>query len=401
MSRIAPSISGGCCRSVNALLPGRHRGARRRARRRRVRSAPPRAQPGVRVSHPERTGAVAVLAPLGVARRHGRSTSRRWTRRPRLLVGEHDFAAFRAADARRRRARPCAACSRAASCASGPLLRLPRRGDGVPEAHGAQHRRHAGRGRARRAAAPRRGELAGRDRRSPAHRAAARAHAVAVRYDAAARMTGTASGRTSRVTERRTSRGRRGIGLAPSTAWRATVSAGSASRATPAGARDRPLVAAVGRLVVAPAAELVGQVVLLHDGIGVVVRVLVAARRSRAPSSAGVGALRRCSGTGSGAARADVLGGGEHGARRPRSTWGRWRGTSRPARAGCGPRAGRRSGRRPSPRPRPAAPAGRRCRRPRRRRSPCAARRTADPRRPRACASASRPPRRDRCRACS
>src|SRR5262249_19553490 len=77
--------------------------------------------------------------------------------------------------------------------------------------------------------------------------------------------------------------------------------------------RDRALLAAVRGLVVATAREAVGQVVLLHDGLVVVVRVAVALpvaealheRRGRVPEVQWDG--ERTLGP-------HVLGGGEHGA---------------------------------------------------------------------------------------
>jgi tRNA pseudouridine38-40 synthase len=93
-----PADLGKLQKSLNALTPDDVGRARDRGRRRRVRSPPPRAEPGLRVPHPERGCAVAVLAPARVARaasarRRGDETA------AGVLEGEHDFAAFRAADA--------------------------------------------------------------------------------------------------------------------------------------------------------------------------------------------------------------------------------------------------------------------------------------------------------------
>src|SRR2546422_599175 len=102
-----------------------------------------------------------------------------------------------------------------------------------------------------------------------------------------------------------------------------TVAWGSAGRgllgpgaARPPGAQalaDLALAAAVARLVVAPGAQALGQVVLLHDGVLVVVGVEVAGAVAEALHERGrrVAEVER---DGERARLAHVLGGGEHGA---------------------------------------------------------------------------------------
>mgnify|MGYP003694285715 CR=1 FL=1 len=128
-------------RSLNALTPDDVADPRGHGRRRRLRSAP-----RTRRAASTSTASSTRATPSAFWRRYAwhvlrAARRRRDGRRAAPRSWASTTSPRSAAPTPSPSARPCAASSRASSRATATLLALPHRGDGVPEAHGAEHRR--------------------------------------------------------------------------------------------------------------------------------------------------------------------------------------------------------------------------------------------------------------------